>query len=66
MGKQAEKIWYRKSNRTWQNNKRGDSKVGWNDIPEIPDRGVGVGGGETSDIHGLLSGSNNEQLLLPL
>ena len=41
---------YRKSNRTWQKNKRGDSKVEPNDSPEIPDRG------ETSDIPGLPSG----------
>ena len=36
----------RKSNRTRQKNKRGDSKVESNDSPEIPDRG------ETSDIPG--------------
>ena len=40
----------RKSNRTRQKNKRGDSKVESNDSPEIPDRG------ETSDIPGLPSG----------
>ena len=40
----------RKGNRTWQKNKRGDSKVESNDSPEIPDRG------ETSDIPGLPSG----------
>ena len=34
----------RKSNRTRQKNKTGDSKVESNDSPEIPDRG------ETSDI----------------
>ena len=37
----------RKSNRTRQKNKRGDSKVESNNSPEIPDRG------ETSDIPGL-------------
>ena len=41
----------RKGNRTKQKNKRGDSKVESNDIPEIPDRG------ETSDILGLPSGA---------
>ena len=40
----------RKSNRAWQKNKRGDSKVESNDSPEIPNRG------ETSDISGLPSG----------
>ena len=40
----------RKSNRTRQKNKRGDSKVESNDSPEIPDRG------ETSDIRSLPSG----------
>ena len=40
----------RKSNRTRQKNKRGDSKVESNDSPEIPDRG------ETSDIPSLPSG----------
>ena len=40
----------RKSNRTRQKNKRGDSKVESNDSPEIPDRG------QTSDIPGLPSG----------
>ena len=43
----------RKSNRTRQKNKRGDSKVESNDSPEIPDRG------ETSDIPGLPSGGTN-------
>ena len=42
----------RKDNRTWQKNKRGDSKVESNDSPEIPN-----GGGETSDIPGLPSGA---------
>ena len=41
----------RKGNRTWQKNKRGDSKVESNDSPEIPDGGRG-----TSDIPGLPSG----------
>ena len=41
----------RKSKRTRQKNKRGDSKVESNDSPEIPDRG------ETSDIPGLPSGA---------
>ena len=45
----------RKSNRTRQLNKRGDSKVESNDSPEIPDRG------ETSDIPGLPSGGPEEQ-----
>ena len=40
----------RKSNRTRQKNKRGDSKVESNESPEIPDRG------ETSDISSLPSG----------
>ena len=40
----------RKSNKTRQKNKRGDSKVESNDSPEIPDRG------EASDIPGLPSG----------
>ena len=40
----------RKSNRTRQKNKRGDSKVESSDSPELPDRG------ETSDIPGLPSG----------
>ena len=50
MDQQAEKD--RKSNRTRQKNKRGESKVESNDSPEIPDRG------ETSDIPGLPSGGN--------
>ena len=40
----------RKSNRSRQKNKRGDSKVESNDSPDIPDRE------ETSDIPGLSSG----------
>ena len=40
----------RKSTRTRQKNKRGDSKVESNDSPEIPDRG------ETSDIPSFPSG----------
>ena len=40
----------RKSNRTKQKNKRGESKVEPNDSPEVPDKG------ETSDIPGLPSG----------
>ena len=40
----------RQSNWTWQENKRGDSKVGSNDSPEIPYRG------RTSHIPGLPSG----------
>ena len=47
----------RKSNRTRQKNKRGDSKVESNDSPEIPDRG------ETSDIQGLPSGDHLGRLL---
>ena len=47
-GQLAEKD--RKSNRTRQKNKRGDSKVESNDSPEIPDRR------DTSDIPGLPSG----------
>ena len=50
MGQQAEKRQDRKSNRTRQKNKRGDSKMESNDSHEISDRG------ETSDIPGLLSG----------
>ena len=49
MGQQAEKKINRKSNRTRQKNKKGDSKVESNDSPQIPDRG------ETSDIPGLPS-----------
>ena len=41
----------RKSNRTWQKNKRGGSKVESNDSPLIPGRR------ETSDIPGLPSGA---------
>ena len=48
MDQQAEKD--RKSNRTRQKNKRGDSKVESNDSPQIPDRG------ETSGIPGFPSG----------
>ena len=48
MGQQAEKK-DRKSNRTRQKDKGGDSKVESNDSPEIPDRE------ETSDITGLPS-----------
>ena len=44
VGQQAEKRKDRKSNRTRQKNKRGDSKVESNDRPEIPDWG------ETLDI----------------
>ena len=40
----------KKSNRSRQKNKRGDSKVESNDSPDIPDRE------ETSDIPGLSSG----------
>ena len=47
---EAGRIFFRKSNRTMQKNKRGDSKGESNDSPEIPDRG------ETSDIPGLPSG----------
>ena len=43
----AEEKTRRKSNRTRQKNKTGDSKVESNDSSEIPDRG------ETSDIPGL-------------
>ena len=39
MGQQAEKRQDRKSNRTSQKNKTGDSKVESNDSPEMPDRG---------------------------
>ena len=44
----------RKSNRTKQKNKRGDSKVESNDSPEIPDSG------ETSDIPGLPLGGEEK------
>ena len=44
----------KKSIRTRQKNKRGDSKVESNDSPEIPDRG------ETSDISGLLPWGERE------
>ena len=50
MGQQAEKD-KTEGNRARQKNKRGDSKVESHDSSEIPDRG------ETSDIHGLRSGS---------
>ena len=43
----------KKSNRTRQKNKRGDSKEESNDSPEILERG------ETSDIPGLPSGDRN-------
>ena len=52
MDQQAEKRQDRKSNRTRQKNKRGDSKVEPNDIPEIQDRW------ETSDMPGLHLGVN--------
>ena len=45
--------------KTRQKNKRGDSKVGSNDSPEIPDRG------ETSDIPGLPSGAKIQQAVGP-
>ena len=54
MDQQAEKRYNRKSNRTRQKNKRGDSKVKSNDSPELPDRGPG----ETPDIPSLPSGGN--------
>ena len=53
MDQQAEKD--RKSNRTRQKNKRGESKVELNDSPEIPDRG------ETSDHPGLPSGEKKNK-----
>ena len=46
MGQHAD----RKSNRTRQTNKKGDSKVESNDSPEIPDKG------ETSDFPSLPAG----------
>ena len=49
MSQEAEKRWDKKSNRTKQKNKTGDSEVESNDSPEIPDRA------ETADIPGLLS-----------
>ena len=42
MDQQAEKRKDRKSTRTRQKNKRGDSKVESNDSPEIPDRGEDI------------------------
>ena len=54
MDQQAEKRNDRKSTRTRQKNKRGDSKVESNDSPEIPDRG------ETSGIPGLPSGARSQ------
>ena len=45
MDQQAEKRQNRKSNRTRQKNKRGDSKVESNDSPEILDGGGGGGRG---------------------
>ena len=45
-----------RGNRTWQKNKRGDSKVEPNDSPGIPDRG------ETSDIPGLPLGAKKGDL----
>ena len=44
----------RKSNRTKQKNKRGESKVESNDSPEVPDKG------ETSDIPSLPLGSHGQ------
>ena len=44
------------SNRTRQENKRGECKVESNDSPEIPDMG------ETSDIPGLPSGAINHKI----
>ena len=55
MDQQTEKRYDRKSNRSRQKNKRGDSKVESNDSPEIPDRG------ETSDIPGLSSGAARQR-----
>ena len=54
MGLKAEESEDKKSNRSRQKNKRGDSKVESNDSPEIQDRG------ETSDIPGLSSGVDKE------
>ena len=54
MSQQAEKRYDRKSNRTQQKNKKGDSKVETNESPEIPDRG------EASDIPGLPSASTHK------
>ena len=51
MDQQAEEKKDRKSNRSRQKNKRGDSKVESNDSSEIPDRG------KTSDIPDLPSGA---------
>ena len=53
-GPEGRKRSNRKSNRTRQKNKRGDSEVESNDSPEIPDSG------ETSDIPGLPSGDKTE------
>ena len=58
MDQQAEKRQDRKSNRTRQKNKTGDSKVESNDSPEIPDRR------ETKDIPGLPSGESTKTLFL--
>ena len=52
MGQQGEKRQDRKSNRTRQKDKRGDSKVESNDSPKIPDMG------QTSDTPGLPSGDS--------
>ena len=57
MGQQAEEEEEeKKSNRTWQKNKRGNSKVESNDNPEILDRG-----GETPDIPSLPSRTIGKQ-----
>ena len=55
MDQQTEKRYDRKSNRSRQKNKRGDSKVESNDSPEILDWG------ETKDIPGLPSGELKQQ-----
>ena len=57
MDQQAEKRSDRKSNRIRQKNKRGDSNVGSNESPEVPDRE------ETSHIPGLPSGVIHTALL---
>ena len=49
------KRYNKKSNRTQQKNKTGESKAESNDSPEVPD------GGETSDIPGLPSGLVKKQ-----
>ena len=60
MSQQTYKKKDRKSNRTWQKNERGDSKVKSNDSPEISDRR------ETSDILSLPSKKGGGRIRLTI